>query len=42
MIAYLDASVVLRLVLGERDALIEWSLVERAVVERSQRAPVAR
>jgi len=31
MIAYLDASVVLRLVLGEPDALAEWSQVQRAV-----------
>lgn len=31
MIAYLDASVVLRLVLGERDALSEWPGVVRAV-----------
>jgi len=31
MIAYLDASVVLRLVLGERGRLAEWKDVERAV-----------
>ena len=31
MIAYLDASVVLRLVLGEADRLTEWKRVERAV-----------
>ncbi len=31
MIAYLDASVVLRLVLGEPDALAEWSSVESVV-----------
>jgi hypothetical protein len=32
MIAYLDASAVLRLVLGEPDALAEWSQVQRAVM----------
>jgi predicted nucleic acid-binding protein len=31
MIAYLDASVVLRLVLGERNRLTEWKRVESAV-----------
>lgn len=31
MIAYLDASVVLRLVLGERGRLTEWPDIERAV-----------
>ena len=31
MIAYLDASVVLRLVLGERGRLAEWQDIERAV-----------
>jgi predicted nucleic acid-binding protein len=32
VIAYLDASVVLRLVLGERGRLAEWQDIERAVV----------
>lgn len=31
MIAYLDASVLLRLVLGQRDALAEWRRIERGV-----------
>lgn len=31
MIAYLDASVVLRLILGERERLAEWKRVEAAV-----------
>ena len=32
MIAYLDSSVLLRLVLGQRDALKEWKEVSRGVV----------
>jgi predicted nucleic acid-binding protein len=31
MIAYVDSSVVLRLILGQRDALAEWPQVERGV-----------
>lgn len=31
MIAYLDASVILRVVLGQRDALQQWRAVERGV-----------
>lgn len=31
MIAYLDASVVLRLVLGQRNKLAEWKTIERGV-----------
>lgn len=31
MIAYLDASVILRIVLGQRDALLQWRSIDRGV-----------
>lgn len=41
MIAYLDASVVLRLVLRERRRLADWKHVETAVAARSRRWSVS-